>query len=181
MSRNFLECLFFFSFAFCLFIQESLDLMGQIQKGFSLGKLHDAGTALLLFSSVIYYWLQTVISYHVIKVGINSKCVFAFRLTLSCILTFTGIGYPFLKWNSYTKFSGNVSFWNPSDDGYILHVSSSVGEWIACLCLALYVVSFYKEFQTFSIEVSCVENNAPARREKGDYKQLASSKDQSDG
>ena len=52
-------------------------------------KLHDAGTALLLFSGVLYYWFRTVISYHVIKAGVNSKCVFAFRLTpLSCIIPF---------------------------------------------------------------------------------------------
>ena len=151
--------------------------MGYVKTGFSLAKLHDAGTALLLVSGVVYYWLQTVISYHVIKVGINSKCAFAFRLTLSCIMTFTGVGFPFFKWYSYTKFSGNVSLWNASDSGYILHVLNSAGEWVACLCLALYPVSLYKEFQTFSIEVCCVENNVLARRKKGDYTEITSAKD----
>ena len=121
--------------------------MGHIKTGFYLGNLHDAGTALLFVSGVLYYWLQTVISYHAIKVGVNSKCVFAFRLAVSCIVTFTGVGYPFFK------YAGNEVEWNTSDDGYIVRVIGSAGEWVACLGLALYAVSFYREFQTFSIEI----------------------------
>ena len=127
--------------------------------GVCLTKIHDAGTAFLLVSGALYYWFQTVISYHVIKARVNSKCVFAFRFTLSCIITFTGIVYPFFKVYSNSKFSGNASLWNPSDDGYILHVISTSGEWVAYLSLVLYGMSFYTEFQMFSIQVCCVENN----------------------
>ncbi|XP_078371426.1 DNA damage-regulated autophagy modulator protein 1-like [Oculina patagonica] len=137
----------------------SLDVNGEIKTGFSLAKLHDAGTALLLVSGVLYYWFQTIISYHVVKVGLNSKCMFVFRLAVSCTMTFTGVGYPFFKWFSDTMFSGNTAQWRPSDGGYTLHVINSAGEWVACLCLAIYAASFYKEFQTFSIEVCGVKNN----------------------
>ena len=74
-------------------------------------------------------------------------------------MTFTGVVYPFFKVYSYSKFSGNESLWNPRDDAYILHVISAAGEWAACLCLVLYAMSFYTEFQMFSIQVCCVENN----------------------
>ena len=76
-------------------------------------------------------------------------------------MTFTGVGYPFLKWFSYTKFTGDegVKHWKPKDGGYALHVTGNAGEWIACLSLAIYAVSFYKEFQKFSVEVCCVEND----------------------
>ncbi|KAJ7356177.1 autophagy modulator [Desmophyllum pertusum] len=128
--------------------EESL-VMGKVKKGSSLGKIHDAGTAFLLVCGILYYWLQTAISYHTVKVGFNSKCVFTYRLVLSGIMTFTGVGYPFFKWFSYTKFNGSVEYWSPGDGGYILHVVNCAGEWVACLSLALYAVSFYKEFQNF--------------------------------
>ena len=126
-----------------------------------IGKVHDVGTALLLVSGLVYYWFQTVISYHTITVGLNTKCMFVFRLAVCCIMTFTGVGYPFLKWFSYTKFTGDegVEHWKPKDGGYALHVIGNAGEWIACLSLAMYAVSFYKEFQKFSVEVCCVEND----------------------
>ena len=94
-----------------------------------------------------------------IKAGVNSKCAFAFRLTLSCIITFTGVAYPFFKWYADSKFSGKELLWNPSQDAYILHVISAAGEWAACLCLPLYAMSFYTEFQVFSIQVCGIENN----------------------
>ena len=154
--------------------------MGKVKKGSSLGKIHDAGTAFLLVCGILYYWLQTAISYHTVKVGFNSKCVFTYRLVLSGIMTFTGVGYPFFKWFSYTKFNGSVEYWSPGDGGYILHVVSSAGEWVVCLSLALYAVSFYKEFQTFSVEVCCVKNNELKRGKDGDYKQIKSGNDESD-
>ena len=159
-----------YQFAFFPVGQESLDTNGKFKTGFSLAKLHDAGTVLLLVSGVLYYWFQTIISYHAVKVGLNSKCVFILRLAVSCTMSFTGVGYPFFKWYSDTKFSGNTATWKPKDGGYALHVVNCTGEWIACLCLALYAVSFYKEFQTFSIEVCGVR----------DYMQITSGKDEED-
>ena len=134
-------------------------------------------------SGVLYYWFQTVISYHAVKVGLNTRCMFFFRLAISCILTFTGVGYPIFKWLSYTLFRGSnssisVAYWQPKDGGYTLHVFNCAGEWVACLCLAIYMASFYKEFQNFSIttEVCYIENDEFKGRKKVDYPKLMQSK-----
>ena len=95
-------------------------------------------------------------------------------------MTFTGVGYPFFKWVSNTKFSGNTAHWNPNDGGYALHVINCTGEWVACSCLALYPASFYKEFQNFSIEVCAVQSNELERVKNGEYTEIASSKDEDD-
>ena len=130
---------------------------------------------LLLVSGVLYYWFQTVISYHAATLGLNTKCMFVFRLAVCCILTVTGILYPFFKWFSYTQFKGShsstkVANWKPKNGGYSLHVVNCAGEWIACLSLAIYASSFYKEFQSFSVEVSCIENKRGSKTDKdGDY------------
>ena len=49
--------------------------------------------------------------------------------------------------------------WKPKDGGYTFHVINTAQEWITVLGLAMYAVSFYKEFQNFSVEVRCVEND----------------------
>ena len=175
--------IFLFSFLLvCVhsFVQRSLDINGEIKTGISLAKIHDAGTALLLVSAVFYYWFQTIISYHAVKVSLNSKCMFVFRLAVSCTMTLTGIAYPFFKWYSDTKFSGDTAHWKPSDGGYALHVVNCAGEWVACLCLALYAASFYKEFQTFSIGVCGNGINELRRGNNGYFTQIISSKDEDD-
>ena len=95
-------------------------------------------------------------------------------------MTLTGIAYPFFKYYSDAKFTGDKAHWKPSDDGYALHVVNCTGEWVACLCLALYAASFYKEFQTFSIGVCGNGNNELRRGKNGDYTQITSSKDEDD-
>ena len=152
--------------------------MGKMESGPDLGKLHDAGTALLFVSGALYFWFQTAISYHTAKVGLHSKCVFIFRLVVSCMVTCTGITYPFFNWFSYTKFTGSsVEFWSADDGGFMLHVLNCAEEWIACLCLALYPASFYKEFQTFSVEICYVANKEATSSRESEYVQIQSNDD----
>ena len=124
---------------------------GRRESGPPLGKLHDAATALLFVSGIPYLWFQTAITFFTAKMGLHSKCVFIFRLVVSCTITCAGIGYPFFKWFSYTRLQtgSSVDFWSPGDGGYALHLLSTIGEWVACLCLALFPASFYEEFKTF--------------------------------
>ena len=115
-------------------------------------------------SGVLYYWFQTLISYHTVKVGLDTKYMFVFRLAVSCVLTLTGVGFPFLTWFSYTEFSDSnnsikVATWKAEENGYSLHVINSAVEWIASLSFAIYAASFYKDFKTFSLEVYCVQRN----------------------
>ena len=82
-------------------------------------------------------------------------------------------------------FSGSDSFskvasWNPKEDGYAVHVADSAGEWIACLSLAIYAVSFYKEFQTFSVEVCFVENDELKGEKHGGYSKIKQNKEESE-
>ena len=96
-------------------------------------------------------------------------------------MSFTGVAYPFFKWFSYSKFSGDrVANWKLKDGGYILHMANCTGEWIACLSLAIYAASFYKEFQTFSVEVCYVENDEMKEDRNINYKKIKQRKDEED-
>ena len=71
--------------------------------------------------------------------------MFLFRFVVSCIVTSTGVVYPFLKDFAYTKYSGRVQLtsvtaahWNPNEGGWAIQVASNAGEWMDCLCLAIY-------------------------------------------
>lgn len=92
--------------------------------------------------------------------------------------------YPFFKYFSYTQFNYSPikeANWKPKNGGYSLHVVNCAGEWIACLSLAIYASSFYKEFQSFSVEVFCVENIATSKTDKdGDYSLINQGKETGD-
>ncbi|XP_073254502.1 DNA damage-regulated autophagy modulator protein 1-like [Porites lutea] len=151
----------------------------------AIDRVHNAGTLMLFLGGGVYFWFQTLISYHGIAVKLNSKSMFLFRLAVSCIVTITGVVYPFLKDFAYTKYSGRVQLnsvtaahWSPNEGGWAVQVASNAGEWIDCLSLAIYAASFYKEFQTFSLDVSYVEN---AELEKGwnlKYSKIRQSKEE---
>ena len=100
-----------------------------------------------------------------------SKWVFIFRLVVSCIITCAGIGYPFFKWFSKTRLQTGSSeaFWSLDDGGYALHLFSTIGEWVACLCLALFPASFYEEFKTFSPEIHHVKVKELTDSKKSNY------------
>ena len=151
-----------------------------------MDNVHDAGTALLVVSGVLYYWFQTIISYHTVTLGLITKCIFVFRLAVSCVLTLSGMLYPFFKWYSNTLFKGShspikVANWKPKHGGYSIHVIDSAEEWIACLSLAIYAVSFFKEFEAFSVEVCCVENKGTSETDGGgDYSLINQGKETGD-
>ena len=152
---------------------------GRRESGPPLGKLHDAATALLFVSGIPYLWFQTAITFFTAKMGLHSKCVFIFRLVVSCTITCAGIGYPFFKWFSYTRLQtgSSVDFWSPGDGGYALHLFSTIGEWVACLCLALFPASFYEEFKTFSLEIHHVEVKEHTDSKKSDYVKIGTNDD----
>lgn len=104
---------------------------------------------------------QTLITFYGVKVGLNTKCMFFLLFAVSCAITLTGVGFPFFKLFSYTKFHGSndIAHWKLNDGGYSLHLLNCLGECITCFILAFYQMSYHKDCQTFSIEVCCVENN----------------------
>lgn len=156
-----------------------ITVAGRRESGPPLGKLHDAATALLFVSGIPYLWFQTAITFFTAKMGLHSKCVFIFRLVVSCTITCAGIGYPFFKWFSYTRLQtgSSVDFWSPGDGGYALHLFSTIGEWVACLCLALFPASFYEEFKTFSLEIHHVKVKELTDSRKSDYVKIGTNDD----
>ena len=152
---------------------------GKRESGPPLGNFHNAATALLLVSGILYLWFQSAIGFFTAKMGLHSKWVFIFRLVVSCIITCSGIGYPFFKWFSKTRLQTGSSeaFWSPDDGGYALHLFSTIGEWVACLCLALFPASFYEEFKTFSLEIHHVKVKEHTDSKKSDYVKIGTNDD----
>ncbi|XP_068701554.1 DNA damage-regulated autophagy modulator protein 1-like [Montipora foliosa] len=153
----------------------------ELQIAVSLGGVHNAGSTLLFLSGVVYFWFQTLISFFTIKIGPNTKCTFFFRLSVSFVMTIVGLEFPVSFYLSYLKFHGsNAAFWDKDDGGYELHMLHSAGEWVTCLCIAIYVSSFYKEFQSFSIEVCAVAKGEIQTDKDGDYSKIKQHEDNQD-
>ena len=96
-------------------------------------------------------------------------------------MTIVGLEFPVSFYLSYLKFHGsNAAFWDKDDGGYELHMLHAAGEWVTCLCIVIYVSSFYKEFQRFSIEVRAVAKDEMQTDKDGDYSKIKQHEDNQD-
>lgn len=48
--------------------------------------------------------------------------------------------------------------WYPKDGGWVLHVVSTVSEWMLSACFCLFILSFVNEFRKISLEPPRVSN-----------------------
>ena len=96
-------------------------------------------------------------------------------------MTIVGLEFPVSKYFSHLKFHGSdEAFWDKDEGGYDLHIFFAAGEWVTCLCIAIYVSSFYKEFQRFSIEICAVAKDEIQTDKDGDYSKLKQHEDNQD-
>jgi len=66
---------------------------------------------------------------------------------INFVLTFGFIGPAQLK------FKGDLpQKWTKSDGGYGMHIASTVTEWICTMCVIIFLVTYWYEFRTFSIQ-----------------------------
>ena len=63
--------------------------------------------------------------------------------------------------------------------GYAVHVMDCARKWVACfLSWAIYTASFFKEIQTFSVEVFYIEDDDKKEDKNGDYLTIKWNKDE---
>ena len=122
--------------------------------------VHDFGSILLFAGGAFYFWAQTILTYHFSKAGLNSTCMFVFRLAITVLMTICGIVFFVAEIPAYKQFllSGTnrtIQQWRPEDGGYTLHVLSNVCEWVGASCFTIVISTFYGEFQKISLSVNC--------------------------
>lgn len=108
---------------------------------------------------VIYCWMQTYITYCMLRLALNTRRMFWCRALLTVLATISIFVFLVLFYFANLKFQNrpdtekekSLTEWNPNDPGFALHVASSLGEWILASTLFLYFLSFTKEFNKMKI------------------------------
>lgn len=107
----------------------------------------------------IYSWIQTYLTYQLLRCALNTRRLCWCRLFLSLLCTLFIVGfivlYYFAAKNKKKHPGRKHSFidWQPTDAGYSLHVASSTCEWLLMISLFSYFGSFTKEFNKVKVNL----------------------------
>jgi hypothetical protein len=52
--------------------------------------------------------------------------------------------------------SSNTQKWEPHDDGWELHLASTISEWVLCIAYCALVLSFVPEFHNLELEAPVI-------------------------
>ena len=126
--------------------------------------IHDSGTVTLFVSAGIYFWFQTVMTYKMWKLQLNSTVLFAIRIILASLytvafITFVAPDRIALKKRNQSSdgIKHSIGQWRPGDPGYAIRIVGDIAEWTTVFTLGAYFMTFFSEFQKITISVDCHE------------------------
>ena len=123
---------------------------------------HAAGAVFVFGGGVVYCCFQTYLTFHMLECGSNSKSLYCIRLFLSFTSATFFICFGILFYFANKAMSKGAvhsyAFWNSNDPGYVVHVFSSISEWLCALCILVYFISFSGEFDKIKISLSVRRN-----------------------
>lgn len=117
----------------------------------SVSIVHFIGTFIAFGSSIIYMWLQTVMSYYAYPL-LNSLAVARVRLTLTLLTSICFIITVVTGAIAMKQFNGSdPTNWHPKDGGFDYHLISTITEWILVMGLDFFFLSFVRELRHISL------------------------------
>lgn len=115
---------------------------------------HNVGAFLVYVMGMIYCWLQTTISYAVVK-SLRNK-IFIARILLSIgtslafVFTLTFQHFAMIEAQNNVK---NTFLWKQDEPGYSLHLGSTLSQWIMTLLFLFYIFTNYWEFKSIKMSI----------------------------
>lgn len=147
-----------FALAFGLMSALGLSVVANFRE-IELFKIHLVGAIMAFGCGAIYCWLQTVLSFYMEPL-VNTIRMAYWRMFLSVMISVTFLTTCVMGQLSIHHFHGkDPTNWKPEDGGYETHIISTIAEWIAAMALDFFILSFTKEFQTFSIQTPRISLN----------------------
>lgn len=122
---------------------------------------HAIGAVTVFGGGVIYCWMQTYMTYCMLKLALNTRRLFWIRAILTFLATTSfvlflvlfGLANKKLQEAPDSKQVKLLTKWNPDDPGFELHVVSSAFEWLLAVNLGLYLSTFIKEFNKTKVSL----------------------------
>lgn len=114
--------------------------------------IHMIGAFSAFGFGLIYCAIQTKLSYYMYPIVKSGLVLARCRLALTILLAITFISSSIFGPISIKYFHGtDTTNWKPTDGGYLLHVISSICEWISAMAIDFFILSFAHEFKFMSI------------------------------
>ncbi|KAE8615100.1 hypothetical protein XENTR_v10008408 [Xenopus tropicalis] len=111
--------------------------------------VHDAGALITFICGVLYILLQSYISYKSCPAW-NTRVTCHIRMAIS-VIAFIAV----VPMSVFSVLSGRKRLdWKPSDEGYHYHLTSAICEWIVAFGFNMYFLTFIRDFQGVSIQIS---------------------------
>ncbi|KAH9421119.1 DNA damage-regulated autophagy modulator protein 2-like [Dermatophagoides pteronyssinus] len=116
-----------------------------------LFKIHLLGALMSFGFGSVYCWLQSWLSFRMVPL-VNNKRMAWCRTILSVIITISFLITCVMGQISIHNFHGkDPTNWQPENGGYHTHVISTISEWIAAMALDFFILTYTREFQTFTV------------------------------
>eukprot|EP00794_Sanderia_malayensis_P011254 gene11254-12434_t len=118
--------------------------------------IHNVAAVIVFCCGLLYCAMQSLISFKMKQSGLNTHrmCLVRTFITLS-ILTNFALFVIFSRWSNeqYDVGHGHTMKlrWLPEQEGYVQHVVSSIAEWLMCLSMVGYSLTFVREFNFIRI------------------------------
>ena len=128
--------------------------------------IHNVAAVIVFCCGLLYCALQSLVSFKMKQCGLNSHrmCLLRTFITLLVILNFV-LFVIFSRWSNqqYDRdHAGHAHVlklrWMPGQEGYVKHVISSVSEWLMCLSMVTYCLTFVPEFNYIRITSDFLED-----------------------
>jgi hypothetical protein len=133
-----------------------LDIVANFQES-NVIVVHLLGAFLCFAAGTAYFIFQVWISYKIPELASKRLLVIRIFLVAICVVTTVSTvltaGLAFLL----HKGSSNIHKWGPDDEGWGIHLGSTISEWVLCIAYCALVLSFVPEFYNLELEVSVVK------------------------
>ncbi|XP_041370348.1 DNA damage-regulated autophagy modulator protein 2-like [Gigantopelta aegis] len=146
-----------FSFVLGVLAALGCSMVANFQERTEVEAVHFTGAFMVFIGGFIYTCLMTAITYHMYP-DYNGLYIGRIRLAISVVclvsLIITGVGAGIANYQSTGSFHRHSEFhWNPGDDGYAAHVTSTAGEWSMALTFLFFFFTYVREFNKFDLSV----------------------------
>lgn len=138
------------------------------------GTVHYVGRILVGICGITYCSLQTVITFYLSKLKINTVKLFVLRVVISSLLCVTGLMHVSMDiWLAICLSKGQGDLYKLWYSTVTVAIND-ISEWAMFLLFALFSSTFFHEFSNLGVQLSCFSKDDKRQRENSvnDYSML---------
>ncbi|KAL9973383.1 hypothetical protein ACROYT_G019837 [Oculina patagonica] len=130
------------------------------------GTVHYVGRILVGVCGITYCLLQTVITFYLSKLQINTVRLFVLRIVTSSLLCVSGLIHVTMDvWLAIRLLKENTELYKPwysnkmDTEASVTDVIGDVSEWMMFLLFAVFSSTYFQEFRDLGVEMNCFSND----------------------